>query len=178
MRAQLSVGVVDEAVYGVKPDDDPRPAAVLLPARVQPRRHRVLARLLVRRLLGHASSCCSRSGAARSTLADFKGDRPAQPQVRKDFPDAIFWAGNLVTDADGTATVQLAYPDALTTWRLTARAVTPDTLVGTTVARTTTTKDLILRVVTPRFLTEGDKVDRADHRAQLPARGTRRSTSR
>ena len=52
----------------------------------------------------------------------------------------------------------MKYPDALTTWRLTARAVTADTRVGTTVARTTTTKDLIVRVVTPRFLTEGDEV--------------------
>ncbi len=78
--------------------------------------------------------------------------------MRKEFPDAIYWTGSLVTDADGTAKVQLAYPDALTTWRVTARAVTPDTLVGTTVARTTITKDLIVRVVTPRFLTEGDEV--------------------
>ena len=78
--------------------------------------------------------------------------------MRKEFPDAIFWTANLVTGDDGTATVQLAYPDALTTWRVTARAVTPDTLVGTTVARTTITKDLIVRVVTPRFLTEGDEV--------------------
>ena len=36
------------------------------------------------------------------TLADFKGDRTAQPQVRKDFPDAIYWVGDLVTDAQGT----------------------------------------------------------------------------
>ena len=55
--------------------------------------------------------------------------------------------------------MQVPYPDALTTWRLTARAVTADTRVGAGVARTTTTKDLILRVVTPRFLTEGDSLD-------------------
>jgi uncharacterized protein YfaS (alpha-2-macroglobulin family) len=54
--------------------------------------------------------------------------------------------------------VSIKYPDALTTWRLTARAVTTDTLAGTTIARTTTTKDLIVRIVTPRFLTEGDQV--------------------
>ena len=35
------------------------------------------------------------------TLADFKGDKQVQPQVRKDFPDAIYWIGDLVTDADG-----------------------------------------------------------------------------
>src|SRR5690606_39167933 len=50
------------------------------------------------------------------------------------------------------------YPDALTTWRLTARAVTKDTKAGAGLARTTTTKDLIVRVITPRFLTEGDEI--------------------
>ncbi len=157
VRAQLSLGVVDEAVYGVKPDTTVDPL-----------------RFFYRREYSRVGTEFSRdytfvgwSGTEQlmlaqrhrpTTLADFKADRPAQPQVRKEFPDAIFWIGNLVTGADGTAKVQLAYPDALTTWRVTARAVTPDTLVGTTVARTTVTKDLIVRVVTPRFLTEGDEV--------------------
>ena len=65
---------------------------------------------------------------------------------------------DVVTDARGEASVQVTYPDALTTWRLTARAATADTRVGQAVARTTVTKDLIVRVITPRFLTEGDDV--------------------
>ncbi len=52
----------------------------------------------------------------------------------------------------------VAYPDSLTTWRLTARAVTRETQVGMAVARTITTRDLLLRVVPPRFLTERDEV--------------------
>jgi uncharacterized protein YfaS (alpha-2-macroglobulin family) len=55
--------------------------------------------------------------------------------------------------------VKVDYPDSLTTWRLTVRAVTAATDVGTTKAHVLTTKDLILRVVTPRFLTEGDQVN-------------------
>ena len=58
----------------------------------------------------------------------------------------------------GRGRVAVTYPDALTTWRLTARAITADTKAGSTIARTTTTKDLIVRVITPRFLTEGDEV--------------------
>ena len=54
--------------------------------------------------------------------------------------------------------MKVAYPDALTTWRVTARAVTRDTHVGAARATTRTTKDLILRIVPPRFLTEGDEV--------------------
>ena len=63
-----------------------------------------------------------------------------------------------MTDAKGEARVEVTYPDALTTWRLTARGVTEDTRVGSTLARTTVTKDLIVRVVTPRFLAQGDEV--------------------
>ena len=158
VKAQLSVGVIDEAVYGVSPDDTPDPL-------------RFFYRLSYSRVgtsfsrsyyfNGYAGTGQLRLTARRRplTLADFKADRQARPQVRKEFPDAIFWVADLATDAQGRATVDVAYPDALTTWRLTARAVTADTKVGAALARTTTTKDLILRVATPRFLTEGDTLD-------------------
>ncbi|MEW5981438.1 MAG: MG2 domain-containing protein [Acidobacteriota bacterium] len=158
VKAQLSVGIVDEAVYGVKPDSTPDPV-------------RFFYRLSYSRVWTDFSRDYSFVGYAGSqelllthrrrpfTLADFKGDTPQRPQVRKEFPDAIFWVADLVTAADGRAEVEVPYPDALTTWRLTARAVTADTRAGTGVARTMTTKDLILRIATPRFLTEGDRVD-------------------
>jgi uncharacterized protein YfaS (alpha-2-macroglobulin family) len=158
VRAQVSLAVIDEAVYGVKPDDTTDPV-----------------RFFYRREYSRVNTSFSReyyftgySGRDRLqlahrkrrpfTLADFKGDKPVQAQVRKDFPDAIYWVGDLVTDAQGKGRIAVTYPDALTTWRLTARAITEDTRAGVSVARTTTTKDLIVRVATPRFLTEGDEV--------------------
>lgn len=158
VRAQVSLAVIDEAVYGVKPDDTPDPV-----------------RFFYRRDYARVSTTFSSyyyftgySGRDRLqltqrkrrpyTLADFKGDQPTQAQVRKEFPDAIHWVGDLVTDAQGRGRITVTYPDALTTWRLTARAITEDTRAGSTIARTTTTKDLIVRVITPRFLTEGDEV--------------------
>jgi uncharacterized protein YfaS (alpha-2-macroglobulin family) len=158
VRAQVSLAVIDEAVYGVKPDETPDPI-----------RH------FYRREYSRVSTAFSReyyftgySGRDRlqlagrrrrpMTLADFKGDQPVQAQVRKEFPDAIYWIGDLVTDAQGRGRIAVTYPDALTTWRLTARAITEDTKAGVSIARTTTTKDLIVRIVTPRFLTEGDEV--------------------
>ena len=158
VRAQVSLAVIDEAVYGVKADDTPDPI-----------------RFFYRREYSRVGTTFSSSyyfigysGRDRLqltqrkrrpyTLADFKGDQPVQAQVRKEFPDAIHWVGDLVTDATGKGRVSVTYPDALTTWRLTARAITEDTRAGSTIARTTTTKDLIVRVITPRFLTEGDEV--------------------
>jgi len=158
VRAQVSLAVIDEAVYGVKPDETPDPV-------------RYFYRRDYSRVATTFSSSYYFTGysgrdrlqlAARKrrpfTLADFKGDQPVQAQVRKEFPDAIHWVGDLVTDAQGRGRISVTYPDALTTWRLTARAITEDTKAGTTIARTTTTKDLIVRVITPRFLTEGDEV--------------------
>ena len=158
VRAQVSLAVIDEAVYGVKADETPDPV-------------RYFYRREYSRVATTFSSTYYFTGysgrdrlqlTARKrrpfTLADFKGDQPVQAQVRKEFPDAIHWIGDLVTDAQGRGRITVTYPDALTTWRLTARAITEDTKAGTTVARTTTTKDLIVRAITPRFLTEGDEV--------------------
>ena len=49
-------------------------------------------------------------------------------------------------------------PDNLTTWRATARGVTSDTKVGMTTSKVVSRKDVILRLETPRFLTQGDTV--------------------
>ncbi len=158
VRAQVAIGVIDEAVYGVKPDSTPDPLRFFYRrdySRVWTEFSRGYS------FVGYAGTQQILLTQRRRpfTLADFKGERQVKPQVRKDFPDAIFWAAGVVTDAEGRASILVPYPDALTTWRVTARAVTADTKVGAGIARTTTTKDLILRVVTPRFLTEGDTVD-------------------
>jgi len=78
--------------------------------------------------------------------------------VRKAFPDTAFWAAALTTDSAEHAQVRFNFPDTLTTWRATARAVTRDTRVGNAVQRTVVRKNLILRLAMPRFFTEGDEV--------------------
>ena len=86
--------------------------------------------------------------------------------MRKEFPDAIYWIADLVTDAIGHGDRRRSpIPDALTTWRLTARAITADTRAG---ARHRADDDDEGRrscgSITPRFLTEGDTVRVADRR--------------
>lgn len=158
VRASVSIAVIDEAVFGVKADDTPDPARVFY-RREYSRVGTAFSRNYY--FVGYSGPDRLRLAGRRrrpTALADFKADRLAQPQVRKEFPDAIHWVADLVTDAQGRGRIAVRYPDSLTTWRLTARAVTVDTHVGLGVARTTTTKDLIMRLVTPRFLTEGDSV--------------------
>lgn len=157
VRAQFALGVIDEAVYGVKADTTTDPLRFFYQrnySRVGTTFSREYA------FVGYSGNQQLMLAMRKRpySLADFKADTPAQPQVRKEFPDAIYWVADVVTDARGEAPVQVPYPDALTTWRLTARGATVDTHVGQAVARTTVTKDLIVRVIAPRFLTEGDDV--------------------
>ena len=93
-----------------------------------------------------------------SRLAQLKPERLVQPKVRKAFPDTAFWAADLTTDAAGRARARVDFPDSLTTWRATARGVTPETKVGAATAKTIVRKNLILRLAVPRFFMQGDEV--------------------
>ncbi|MEZ4670447.1 MAG: Ig-like domain-containing protein [Anaerolineae bacterium] len=85
--------------------------------------------------------------------------------IRQDFVDTAYWNATLTTGVDGTATFSVTLPDNLTTWRLDARAVTKGadglTLVGQDTFDLLSTKPLLIRPVTPRFLVVGDKVSLA-----------------
>ncbi len=158
VRAQLSVGLVDEALYGVRRDTTPDPLRFF-----HQREYSNVGTQFSRdyMFLGYSGTeqlLLARRHRRPTSLADFKADRPDRPRVRTEFPDTAFWAADVTTDAGGNAQVRIDYPDSLTTWRLTVRAVTTATDVGVTTTKTTTTKDVILRVVPPRFLTEGDSV--------------------
>ncbi|MGE5587837.1 MAG: VanW family protein [Clostridia bacterium] len=78
-------------------------------------------------------------------------------EVRKDFEDTAFWNPTIVTDRNGTGKIEFTMPDNLTTWRATARAHTLKTQVGSATQDVVATKDLIVRVATPRFFTLGDR---------------------
>ncbi len=79
--------------------------------------------------------------------------------VRSRFPDLAYWNPSLRTDESGHASVSVELPDNLTTWRMGARGVTADTLVGEADVDVISTKDLLLRPVAPRFLVVGDQAE-------------------
>ena len=76
--------------------------------------------------------------------------------IRQNFPDTAYWQGQLQTGPDGEATVSITLPDNLTTWRMDARAITKETLVGETTADIVTTRPLLVDPTTPRFFIRGD----------------------
>jgi uncharacterized protein YfaS (alpha-2-macroglobulin family) len=92
------------------------------------------------------------SDTALSRALDEEGD------VRRDFRDTAYWEAHLMTDENGQATVDITLPDNLTTWRLSSKAVTADSLVGQASLDIVASLPLLIRPVTPRFLTVGDVV--------------------
>jgi uncharacterized protein YfaS (alpha-2-macroglobulin family) len=154
---EVSLGVVDEAIYSVQPDT---------------------AGDIRRAFYGRRYNSVNTSFSTAYQFTGYSGDKPMQlalnkrayqladfknegqlvePTIRKDFKDTAYWQPDVVTGADGKATVKLdKLPDNLTTWRATARAVTADLKVGSRVNKVLARKNLILRLETPRFLTEGD----------------------
>ncbi len=78
--------------------------------------------------------------------------------VRRVFRDTAYWNPALVTDADGRAQVSVTLPDNLTTWNMTAKGVTRETLVGVGQVDIISTKPVLVRPVTPRFFVVGDQV--------------------
>lgn len=79
--------------------------------------------------------------------------------IRRTFRDTAYWNAAVVTDENGQAEVSVTLPDNLTTWNMKAKAVTgPETLVGRGEADIVSTKDVLVRPVTPRFVVVGDTV--------------------
>jgi len=77
--------------------------------------------------------------------------------IRGDFQDTAFWQAQLVTDESGEAEVTITLPDNLTVWRMDARAVSINTLVGDGEDDLRSTKPLLVRPQTPRFFVVGDQ---------------------
>ncbi|WP_414385332.1 MG2 domain-containing protein [Synechococcus sp. H60.3] len=135
VSAEVGLGIVDNALYLLRPDFTPD----------------------IRRFF------YGRQDNQVTTTTSFPQQYPGGAdklagQVREAFRDTAAWFPDLVTDADGLAQVQVRWPDNLTTWRLTARAATADTQVGSALATVAVSKDLLVRLATPRFFRVGDRL--------------------
>src|SRR5271157_90284 len=155
--AEVSLGVVDEAIYAVRRDTLEDPLTFFYGREG----NRVYTdNSLSFFFTGEAGKRRMQLAQLRapSHLAQLKPDRMVEPKIRKAFPDTAFWATDVVTDAAGHARAKVEFPDSLTTWRATARGVTPDTKVGGAGLKTIVRKNLILRLVVPRFFVQDDEV--------------------
>ncbi len=95
--------------------------------------------------------------AALEERGEEQGGPLVEATVRKEFADTALWVGALETDAEGTAEIELAMPENLTTWKINVWAMGLGTKVGYGKAEVLTRKDLIIRMQTPRFLVQKDQ---------------------
>ncbi|OLE53598.1 MAG: hypothetical protein AUG51_12070 [Acidobacteria bacterium 13_1_20CM_3_53_8] len=156
-NAEVSFGVVDEAIYSIEPEAAGNIRHEFYGQRSNEVQTNLSNDFTFTGYAGDRPANLARNKPSYQ-LADFKNSESSEPTVRRDFRDTAFWQPDVITGADGRATVEVALPDNLTTWRATARAVTDDTRVGSAVQKVLARKDLIMRLEMPRFMTEGDTV--------------------
>jgi alpha-2-macroglobulin len=162
VEADLSFGAVDEALYSVRPDSSGDLLSTFYPNRNVFLYPQTSFEFYFSGEAGTKSPLLASLDIGASMyhprLAQVKpGSDLVVPKIRKAFPDTAYWNPNVHTGADGHARVQLDFPDALTTWRTTVRAITDDTKAGSTVTRVLVRKNLIVRLAAPRFFRQGDE---------------------
>lgn len=145
VSADLSFGVVDEAVYSVEPDSSGNILNAFYPQReTNPN----IENSLNYYFTGEAGKRTMLLAQRRfhPQLAQVKPSIDSAPRIRKDFPNTAFWQPDVHTDATGHARVTLTFPDSLTTWRATVRSITADSKAGAMVNRVIVRKNIIVRM--------------------------------
>lgn len=87
----------------------------------------------------------------------FPATKLVDPTIRNNFTDTALWVPDLKTDDNGHAETTITFPDSLTTWRLHGYGLTQATQVGDGIGHATTSKNLIVRLESPRFFIERDE---------------------
>ncbi|MFN2305241.1 MAG: alpha-2-macroglobulin family protein, partial [Anaerolineales bacterium] len=152
IQGEFSIAVVDEAVLALKESHVPT----------------ILEAFYSERPLSVQTSFSLKTYASQLTLSAMDiggqgggGDLTYVETPREAFPDTALWEAKVVTDSDGTASMEISLPDSLTTWNVSVRGLTEAYLVGETQGEIITQKDLMVQPVTPRFLVDGDIVELA-----------------
>lgn len=147
----LSVGIVDEMIYVLQPEIAPD----------------------IREFFYHARRNNVRTTASFSFIGydvatTALGDQPRRAQVneraikvlerpRRDNIDTVYWNPAITTGADGRTRISFTMPDALTRWRITARAMNTAGAVGQATSWVRSDKPYYIKWTSPDWLRQGDK---------------------
>jgi uncharacterized protein YfaS (alpha-2-macroglobulin family) len=93
-----------------------------------------------------------------NVAGEAKNEEAVPLRVRELFPETLLWRPELVTDNDGRASLDVDLADSITTWRLTASAVSADGRLGATRAPLKVFQPFFVDVNLPVALTRGDEV--------------------
>lgn len=138
---ELSLGVVDEALYALREDSTPD----IFEHFYGKKRNGVVT--------GYSVPREFTGGAFQKVAPHEKAEK-----IREHFKDTAYWNPSIQVDESGRAKVKVTLPDNLTTWRATCRAVTRDFRAGGTTDTVIAKKDLVARLGIPRYFISGDEV--------------------
>ncbi len=150
--AQVALGVVDEMIYVLQPEIAPNIHDFFY----HPRRNNVRTQFS-QSFIGYDLST-NQLGKAPTTHGTHERATKVLERPRRDDVDTALWAPNITTDANGHAEVSFKMPDALTRWRMTARAMTSDGAVGQSTSDVLSYKDFYIKWTSPTWLRQQDAV--------------------
>jgi alpha-2-macroglobulin len=148
-QAQVSVSVVDKAVYAVQPEFRPRVLEFFYP--------------LVRHNVADFFSAEFQGYGYGHLLAKRLGDGGVQfamvkpPKKKADERDTAYWNGSVITDEDGFAEVTFTMPSNQTLWVITAVAADGSGRVGEGTAQFASRGKALVHTAAPEFLRQGDE---------------------
>ncbi|MFC1697016.1 alpha-2-macroglobulin [Nanoarchaeota archaeon] len=164
--ARFSFGLVDEAIYSIKEDN----TEDIFSFFNKPEGNSVSTSYSFYRYYGIASRMGGGGMMIEEATLDSSMDVPemqkaidggddsqlAPTEVRKFFPDTV--RIDFDVDSDGEELIELTLPDSLTTFRATVKALTPDFKFGQATEKIITRKNVMARLITPRFITQEDSL--------------------
>ncbi|XXF77596.1 MG2 domain-containing protein [Myxococcaceae bacterium GXIMD 01537] len=150
--SQLSVGVVDKAVYAIQSEFRPKVLDFFYP----PGRDNVTS-FYSAEFQGYGYG----EAIARNLMGlpdhAFASIKPPSRQAKDLERDTAFWAPTVVTDRDGRATVRFKLPSNQTLWVVTVVAADTSGRFGESTAEFATRGGLNLYAALPQFLRAGDE---------------------
>ncbi|ADO75560.1 MG2 domain-containing protein [Stigmatella aurantiaca] len=152
LATQLSVGVVDKAVYAIQSEFRPKVLDFFYP----PARNNV-SNFYSAEFQGYGyGEALARKMAGLPDHA-FASIKPPSRKPKDQDRDTAFWQPNVVTDREGRATVRFRLPSNQTLWVVTAVAADTSGRFGEGTAEFATRGGLNLYAALPQFLRAGDE---------------------
>jgi uncharacterized protein YfaS (alpha-2-macroglobulin family) len=137
VQADLSVALVDEAIFAIRADnDDP-----------------------VKTFYPKTWNEVNTTTSLNDVYLDGGDKSPSNIDIRQKFQDTAFWTADLRTDEEGIAHFVVDLPDNVTSWRATATAITANTYCGVGVSNVAAKKPVMV-VLSPRgYLVKCDELE-------------------
>jgi len=89
---------------------------------------------------------------------DKQSDASSAPRVRSYFPEALYINPEIITDANGRASISIPLADSITTWRMAMLASTIHGTLGSATSSLKVFQDFFVDLDLPVTLTQGDRI--------------------